>query len=75
MCVCVFSHVRLFVTPWTIAHQVPCPWNFPGKNIGMSCHFFLSPGGLPNQEIKPECPASAALAAGFLTTETPGKPC
>ena len=24
-------HVRLFVTPCTVAHQAPCPWNFPGK--------------------------------------------
>ena len=26
------SHVRLFATPWTIAHQVLlCPWDSPGK--------------------------------------------
>ena len=24
MCVCVFSHVQLFVTPWTVAHQALC---------------------------------------------------
>ena len=26
--------------PWTLAH-VDCPWNFPGKNIGMGCHSVL----------------------------------
>ena len=28
----VLSHVQLFTTPWTVAHQLPCPWNCPGKN-------------------------------------------
>ena len=30
-----------FVTPWTVAHQALCPWDFPGKNTGVSCHFLL----------------------------------
>ena len=29
ICVCVFSSVQLFVTPWTIAHQAPLPMRFP----------------------------------------------
>ena len=29
--VCALSHVRLFVTPWTVAHQALCPWNSPAK--------------------------------------------
>ena len=33
--------LRFFATPWTIAHQVLCPWGFPGKNTGVDCHFFL----------------------------------
>ena len=32
---------------------------------------FLPPGDLPNSGIKPESPA---LAGGFVTTESPGKP-
>ena len=36
-----FSRVRLCATPQTAAHQVPCPWDSPGKNIGMACHFLL----------------------------------
>ena len=35
------SHVRLCVTPWTGAHQAPRPWDCPGKNTGVGCHFFL----------------------------------
>ena len=33
------SHVRLFVTPWTVAYQALGPWDFPGKNMGVGCHF------------------------------------
>ena len=35
------SHVQLFATPWTIAYQLLCPWDFPGKNSGRGCHFLL----------------------------------
>ena len=33
-----FSRVQLFVTLWTIAHQVLCPWDSPGKNTGVCSH-------------------------------------
>ena len=36
-----FSFVRLFVTPWTVAHQVPLLWNSPGKNTGVGSHSLL----------------------------------
>ena len=36
-----FSRVRLFETLWTAAHQAPHPWDSPGKNIGVGCHFLL----------------------------------
>ena len=35
------SHVQLFLTPWTGAYQLLCPWNSPGQNTGVSCHFLL----------------------------------
>ena len=35
------SCVRLFVTPWTVAHLAPPSWDFPGKSTGLSCHFLL----------------------------------
>ena len=28
-------------TPWTAAHQAPRPWDSPGKNTGVGCHFLL----------------------------------
>ena len=30
--------VRLFPTPWTVVHQAPCPWKFPGKSTGVGGH-------------------------------------
>ena len=36
-----FSRVRLCATPWTAAHQGPRPWDSPGKNTGVGCHFLL----------------------------------
>ena len=30
-----------FVTLWSTAHQLLCPWDFPGKNTGVGCHFLL----------------------------------
>ena len=46
-----------------------CPWDFPGKNTGVGCHFLLQ-GYLSNPGIKPR---SSALAGGFFTTEPPEK--
>ena len=40
------SHVRLFVTPWTVATRLLRPWDSPGKNIGVGCHFLLPNAGL-----------------------------
>ena len=34
-------HVRLFVTPWTVAAMLLCPRNFLGKNTGVGCHSLL----------------------------------
>ena len=41
------SHVRLFVTPRTVARKAPLflldsmTWDFPGKSAGVDCHFLL----------------------------------
>ena len=35
---------------------------------------FPTPGDLLHPGIEPESPAGSALAAGFFTTEPPGKP-
>ena len=44
VCVGALSHSVVpssFVTPWTIPIRLLCPWNFPGKNTGVSCHLLL----------------------------------
>ena len=36
------SHVWLFITPWAVATpRLLCPWDFPGKNTGLGCHFLF----------------------------------
>ena len=47
-----------------------CPWDFPSKDAGVVCHFFLQ-GDLPNPGIEPRSPA---LQADSLPIELPGKP-
>ena len=51
-CVCVLSHVRLFATPWTIAHQVPLSMEFSRQEYwsGLPCP---TPGDLPDSGIEP----------------------
>ena len=36
-----FSCVRLCVIPQTAATRLPRPWDSPGKNTGVGCHFLL----------------------------------
>ena len=59
-----------FVTPWTVAHQVPLSMGFPKQEFWSGLPF-PSPGDLADPEIKPTSPA---LASGFFTTEPQGKP-
>ena len=61
------SHVLLFVTPWTVAHQALLPMGFPRQEYWSELPF-PSPGDLPDPGIKPESLASPALAGGFFTT-------
>ena len=50
VCSCaLLSHVQLFTTPQTIAHQPPLSMGFsPDKNTGVGCHFLLQ-GIFPTQ--------------------------
>ena len=49
------SRVRLFATPWTVAHQALSPWDSPGKNTGVGCHCLLG-GIFPTQGSNPGLP-------------------
>ena len=64
-----FSHVRLFATPWTVACQSPLSMGFSSKNTGVGLTF-PSPGDLPNPGIKPRSPA---LQTDSLPSRPPGK--
>ena len=62
-----FSHVRLFVTPWTVARQAPLPVGFPREEYwsGLPCP---PPGDLTDPEIEPMSRTSPALASRFCNT-------
>ena len=48
-----FTRVQLCVTPETAAHQpLPRPWDSPGENTGVGCHFLLQ-GIFLTQESNP----------------------
>ena len=52
-----FSHVRLCATPQTAAHQAPRPWDAPGKNTGVGCHFLLQCMKVKSEsEVAQSCP-------------------
>ena len=36
-----FSRAQLCASPQMAAHQAPHPWDSPGKNTGVGCHFLL----------------------------------
>ena len=65
-----FSHVRLFVTPWTVTHQAPPSTEFSRQEYWSGLPF-PSPGDLPNPGIEP---GSHALQADALPSEPPGNP-
>ena len=46
-------------------HELYSPWNSPGQNTGVGCHFLLQ--DLPKPGIEPRSPA---LAGGFFTIST-----
>ena len=58
-----------FLLTWTVAHQAPLSMGFSRQEYWSGLPF-PSPGDLPDSGIQPVSPA---LAAGFFTTEPPGK--
>ena len=58
------SHIRLFVTPWTVAHQDPLSMEFSRQEYWSGLPF-PSPGNLPNPGIKPRI---SCIAGRFFST-------
>ena len=51
------SRVWLCATPETAPHQVPRPWNSPGKNTRVGCHFLLQCMTVKSEsEVAHSCP-------------------
>ena len=73
---CVFSRfacVRLFATPWTIAHQVPLSLGFSRQEYWEWVAMPSSRGSSrPRDQARISC--ASCIAGGFLTTEPPEKP-
>ena len=55
----VASHVRLFVTQWTVACQAPPSMGLSRQNAGVGCHFLLQ-GIFPTQGLNTGSPALQA---------------
>jgi len=43
------------VTLWTVAHRLLCPLDFPGKSIGVDCHFFSRGSSQPRDQTHVSC--------------------
>ena len=69
-CCAVLSHVQLFVSPWTVAHQAPLSMGILRQEYwsGLPCP---PSGDLPNPGIEPRSPA---LQVNSLPSEPSEKP-
>ena len=73
--VCVsLSHVQHFATPWTAGPVQPtrliCPWNSPGTNTAVGCHFHLQ-GNLPwPRDISRVAHTAGRFFTNWATRET-----
>ena len=65
-----FSHVQLFVSPWTVACQAPPSMGFSRQEY-WSGVLFPFPGDLPDPGIEPRSPT---LQVDSLLSEPPGNP-
>ena len=72
-CVCVFSCIWFFVTPWTVAHQAPLFMEFSRQEqqSGLPCPPL---GDLPDPGVEPAFLMSPGLTGWFFTTAPPGEP-
>ena len=67
-----FSHVQLFETLWTVAHQGPLSMGFSRQEYwsGLPCP---APGDLPDPGIEPMSLTSPVFADRVFTTNTTGE--
>ena len=60
-----------FVTPWAVATRLLCPWNFPGKNIGVVAISFSRGTSQLRDQTHISC--ASCTAGEFFPTEPPWK--
>ena len=70
VCVNSLSHVQLFATPWTVAHQAPLSMGFSRQEYWSGLPS-PSPGGLSDTGMEPRSPV---LQADSLPAELQWKP-
>ena len=68
-----FSHVQLFATLWTVAHQASLSMRF-SRQANWRGLPFPPPGDLPDPGVNPKSLASPALAGGLFTAKPQWKP-
>ena len=68
VCVQSLSRVRLFATPWTVAHQAPLSLGFSQQEYWSGLPYPLL-GDIPDLGIEPMAPVSPTLQDGFFTIE------
>ena len=69
-----FSHVRLFVTLWTVAHQAPLTMGFSRQEYWSGLPW-PSPEDLSDPGIEPMSFMSPVLAGGLFITSTNWEAC
>ena len=72
MCAQSFSHISLFVTPWTVAHQTPLSMEFSRQEYWSGLLFLLQ-GIFLTQGLNPR-PLNLLHWQKDYFTEPPGKP-
>ena len=74
-----FSRVRLCATPQTAATRPHRPWDSPGKNTGVGCHFLLQCMKVKSEsEVTQSCPTlsdpmNCSLPGYLRPWDFPGK--
>ena len=66
------SRVRLFVTPWTVAHEVPPSMEFSRQEYWSGLPF-PSPGDSPVSGIEPMSPALQVDSLPLSHQRSPGR--
>ena len=72
LCVCVFSHIWLFVTPWTGACQAPDPGIILARIMVQVAISFSKGSTQPKDQTCVSC--DSCIIGGFFTTKPQGKP-